>query len=114
MFRKKGKPAKKINNCSEKDITHVKVVRDKTNPTQKPLNIIRKYIVNSSEPGEVVLDPFIGSGTVAEAAILEDRDFIGFDLDKEQVDLANNRASKACLVRLAELGQENGEYGGLR
>lgn len=41
--------------------------------------------------GEVVLDPFVGSGTTAIACIKTDRHFIGYDNEKEYVDMANRR-----------------------
>ena len=51
-------------------------------PTVKPLNIIRQLIINSSQEGGVVLDPFMGSGTTAVAAMLEGRHYVGFEIDK--------------------------------
>lgn len=62
-------------------------------PTVKPLNIIRQLIVNSSQVGGVVLDPFMGSGTTAVAATLEDRHYIGFEIDKGYYDTACSRIS---------------------
>lgn len=50
-------------------------------PTVKPQNIIRNMVVNSCPTGGVILDPFIGSGTTAVAAIKEGRHYIGFELD---------------------------------
>jgi DNA modification methylase len=64
-------------------------------PTVKPLNIIRQLIVNSSQVGGVVLDPFIGSGTTAVAAILEGRHYLGFEIDKEYYDTAMRRICNA-------------------
>ena len=60
-------------------------------PTVKPLNIIRQLIVNSSELGGVILDPFIGSGTTAVAAMLEGRHYVGFEIDKTYYDTATRR-----------------------
>ena len=60
-------------------------------PTIKPLNIIRQLIVNSSREGGVVLDPFMGSGTTAVAALQEGRHYIGFELSKEYCDTAARR-----------------------
>ena len=51
-------------------------------PTIKPLNIICQLIINSSEVGGVILDPFMGSGTTAVAAVIEGRHYIGFEIDK--------------------------------
>ena len=60
-------------------------------PTIKPLGIVRTLVFNSSEEGETVLDPFMGSGTTAIAAIREKRHYIGFELNKEYFDKACKR-----------------------
>ncbi len=60
-------------------------------PTVKPLQIIRNFVVNSTEPDAVILDPFIGSGTTAVAALMEKRHFIGFETNKEYFDIAQGR-----------------------
>lgn len=60
-------------------------------PTIKPLNIIQTLIVNSSQEGDTVLDPFMGSGTTPVACIKEKRNYIGFEINKEYYDIANKR-----------------------
>jgi site-specific DNA-methyltransferase (adenine-specific)/modification methylase len=60
-------------------------------PTQKPLELVRRTIVASSKPGDLVLDPFMGSGTTAVAAIQEGRDWIGFEADSTYIQAARNR-----------------------
>ena len=60
-------------------------------PTCKPIDIVKNFIINSSQEGDVVLDPFIGSGTTAIAAIKEKRHYIGMELNKEYFDIAQNR-----------------------
>ena len=60
-------------------------------PTVKPLQIIRNFVVNSTEPDAVILDPFIGSGTTAVAALMEKRHFIGFETNREYFDIAQGR-----------------------
>lgn len=62
-------------------------------PTVKPLNIIRNLIINSSEMGGVILDPFIGTGTTAVAAKQEGRHYIGFEIDKGYYKTAKGRVS---------------------
>ena len=57
-------------------------------PTVKPLNIIQQMIVNSSQMGGVILDPFMGTGTTAVAAIREGRHFVGFEIEKSYHDTA--------------------------
>ena len=63
-------------------------------PTCKPLDIVQNFITNSSQEGELVFDPFIGSGTTAIAAIKEKRHFIGMELNKEYFDIAEDRIKK--------------------
>ena len=60
-------------------------------PTIKPLEFIRKIIRNSSVEGDVVLDSFMGSGTTAVACILENRNYIGFEVNKKYYDIALKR-----------------------
>lgn len=60
-------------------------------PTIKPLEFTRKIIRNSSVEGDVVLDSFIGSGTTAVACILENRNYVGFEVNKKYYDIALKR-----------------------
>ncbi|GHV06392.1 hypothetical protein FACS1894217_04970 [Clostridia bacterium] len=57
-------------------------------PTIKPLNIIETLIQNSSRPEDVILDPFLGSGTTAVAAVKSGRHYIGYELDSKYFDIA--------------------------
>ena len=69
-------------------------VKDKKkykHPTIKPLNIIRNLVEASSEPGQVVLDPFMGSGTTGVACKELDREFIGIELDENYFRIAEER-----------------------
>jgi len=60
-------------------------------PTQKPIKLFRYLINASSNESMTILDPCIGSGTTAIACMDMGRNFIGFELDKEYFDLANER-----------------------
>ena len=60
-------------------------------PTQKPVEIILSYIQLSSNEGDVVLDPFIGSGTTAIACVMANRRYIGFEINKDYYDSALRR-----------------------
>ena len=59
--------------------------------TVKPVLLMRQLIQLFSEPGQVVLDPFVGSGTTAVAAVNDDRRFIGFEIDPDYVAVAKAR-----------------------
>jgi len=63
-------------------------------PTQKPLGILKRIITASSNPGDVVLDFFAGSGTTGEAAILLGRRFILVDKNPEALDVMDRRLSR--------------------
>ena len=63
----------------------------KLHPTQKPLELMRYMVRTYSNPGDLVLDPFMGSGTTGVACVLEKRNFIGFELDEKYFNLANKR-----------------------
>lgn len=63
----------------------------KVHPTQKPLELIQKMIEDSSEPGAVVLDTFMGSGSTAVACIRTGRNYIGFELDEKYHAIAMER-----------------------
>ena len=62
-----------------------------THPTEKPLELIERFIRVSSKPGDLVLDPFMGSGTTAVAAKKLGRRFVGFEREKEYVQMARKR-----------------------
>jgi site-specific DNA-methyltransferase (adenine-specific) len=65
----------------------------KVHPTQKPLELIEKMIRESSGQGDLVVDPFSGSGTTGIAARKLGRDFLGFELDIENFDIIKKRVA---------------------
>lgn len=60
-------------------------------PTQKPVDLIRYLIRTYTNPGDLVLDNCMGSGTTAIAAMREKRDFIGFELDQNFYEVCQQR-----------------------
>lgn len=67
-------------------------IRDKTlHPATFPISLARKVIELFTHKGEVVLDPFVGSGTTLVAARDLDRNAVGFDLQQQYVDLCASR-----------------------
>ena len=60
-------------------------------PTVKPLDFTRRIIRNSSRENQVILDPFMGSGTSIVAALLEGRNAIGIEINKEYFNIAQKR-----------------------
>lgn len=65
-------------------------------PTVKPLSIIEDLVINSSEEGDTVLDPFASSGTTGEAAIKNRRKFIGFELNPSHYKTSVCRIDRAA------------------
>lgn len=66
---------------------------EKIHPTQKPWELIAKAIEDSTEPGAVVLDTFMGSGTTAVACLKTGRNYIGFKLDEKYHAIAMERVA---------------------
>lgn len=60
-------------------------------PTQKPIDLLVRIVLASTEKGDLVLDPFAGSSTTGIAAVLNGRKFIGIDLEKKYLDLSIRR-----------------------
>jgi site-specific DNA-methyltransferase (adenine-specific) len=63
-------------------------------PTQKPLGILERIIAVHTNPGDMVLDLFAGSGTAAEAAAKHGRDFIAIDRNKTAITLMQKRLAQ--------------------
>lgn len=66
-------------------------------PTQKPIKLFKRIIKASSNKEDLVLDPFIGSGTTAVACKQLNRNFIGFEISEEYVKIANKRLEQENL-----------------
>lgn len=81
IFARKG-AAKPINNCGTKTVLQVKNVKDKIHPTEKPTELLRIFIENSTNEGDIILDPFGGSMSTALAALQTNRKCISFEIDE--------------------------------
>lgn len=75
----------------------------KVHPSQKPVELIEKMIQDSTEPGAVVLDTFMGSGTTAVACLRTGRNFIGFELNERYHAIAQQRIEDALDALLEEV-----------
>ena len=64
-------------------------------PTIKPIDITMKIIRNSSKEGQLILDPFMGSGTTGVACNRLKRDFIGIEINKKYFDIAKERINQS-------------------
>ena len=78
------------------DIMRVEKVtgNEQIHQNQKPVDLIAKILKIHSKENDLVFDPFMGSGTTAVACHKLKRHYIGFELDKEYFDLANERLDK--------------------
>lgn len=71
-------------------------------PTQKPVKLLERIILASSNPGDIVLDPFCGSGTTGVAAIKNGRKFVGIEREEEYVGLSERRMTDILKSRTAK------------
>lgn len=67
-------------------------------PTQKPIKLIERLVLASSNEGDIVLDPFMGAGSTAIACMQNHRNYIGYELDENYYDI--------CLQRLNVRGED--------
>lgn len=65
--------------------------------TMKPVDLIKRYILLSSQENDIILDPFMGSGTTAIACLETNRQFLGFEINEEYYHFANNRINNVDL-----------------
>lgn len=79
-------------------------------PTQKPIILLERIIEISTDPGDVVLDPFCGSGTTLVASKMMGRHFIGIDISAEAVQLSNERLQDLVKTESAVLKHGRTSY----
>lgn len=107
----KGK-AKTIRAAKSKQLIRCPQRDETQHPTEKPVALMEHYIINSTEQGDTVLDPFMGSGTTGVAAIRAGRKFIGVEITEEWFDVACERIEAAQhmpAIARASSRPENGE-----
>ena len=68
-------------------------------PTQKPLELLRRIILASTNQNDLILDPFTGSSTTGIMALRLGRKFIGIDLEKEYLNLSIKRFEKEFISK---------------
>lgn len=94
LFMFKGK-ARTINDPASKNLVTIFQRDESEHPTEKPVELMRLWIGNSSEPHSLVLDPFMGSGTTGVAALQLGRAFVGIEKDPRWFDIACKRIADA-------------------
>lgn len=105
VFLRKGK-AKYINNIGASKTVHRfnNIIGNKVHPTEKPEDLIRFYIENSSDINDIIFDPFMGSGTTAVACVNTKRSYIGFEMDKGYYDIAVERIEAVKVTSMPNNG----------
>lgn len=73
------------------EVTPPTTWRHSNTPAVFPERLAADHIISWSNPGDVVLDPFMGSGTTAKMALLNGRNYIGFELSAEYCQIAEQR-----------------------
>lgn len=94
VYNSKWKPTKwtfNRENPLEKCVIDTTVQSSKLHPTMKDIKVIEYLVRTLSNEGDLVLDPFIWSGTTALACMNLDRDFIWMEIDLKYVEIANKR-----------------------
>ena len=79
---------------------------EKVHPTQKPIELIEKFILDSTDAGDTVLDTFAGSGTAGVACINTGRRFIGMEIDGGYFEIAEKRIKTALQEQKQDLFYE--------
>lgn len=87
------KPIKRIVFKQQGFITDSKDVRQ--HPTQKPSELVQILIAQYSNEGDIILDPFLGSGTTAVASVRTNRHYIGYEIDDHYFDVCCDRLDEA-------------------
>ena len=106
LFFRKGKGIP-INNCGTSDVLEIPNKKHKgadgknLHDTEKPVELMRILVENSSKEGDVVIDPFMGIGSTGIACKQSDRRFIGIELDTNYFEIAKDRIENECFTIMA-------------
>jgi site-specific DNA-methyltransferase (adenine-specific) len=95
IFFRKGK-SKYINDIGGSKTVHSfnNIIGNKVHPTEKPIELMEFYINNSTSENDVVLDPFMGSGTTGVACKNLNRRFIGIEMQEDYFNIASERVGE--------------------
>ena len=91
LMLRKGS-ARDINNFGTTNVfTDLNPIGNKYHPTEKPVSLMKKLIENSSNKGDIVLEPFAGAGSTLIAAKELNRNYVGSEIDKKYYNVAISR-----------------------
>lgn len=95
LFLRKGS-AKPINKIGSKTVHQINnIIGNKQHPTEKPIELMKLYVENSSNEEDTILDPFMGAGSTGLACKDLNRNFIGIELDENYFNIAKKRIEEA-------------------
>lgn len=99
IFATKGQKIRRISTRSAKDIWSIaRIPGNQTiHPTEKPVQLIEKMILNSTEENELVVDMFSGSGSAGEATLKLNRKLVAFEIDPHWFNISAERLNKYTL-----------------
>lgn len=98
MLRKGGE--RYINYMGTSNVfSYSNIIGNKYHPTEKPVQLMEDLIANSTKEGDIVLDPFMGSGTTCLAAKELNRRYVGFEIEQKYYDIAKQRLEKVFVPR---------------
>jgi site-specific DNA-methyltransferase (adenine-specific) len=83
--------------------------RPNHHPTVKPQKLMQYLVTIGSRKGDVVLDPYCGSGTTGVSCMLHGRQFVGIELDPEYVEIAKDRIFGVLGPLFAKVAREESE-----
>ena len=102
MKYEKGKEDRILDNVWLINTGYMRTTKDKfayKHPAMFPEELCERHILSWSNESDTVLDPFMGSGTTGKMAVLNNRKFIGIELDKGYFDIAKERIEKSIRER---------------
>jgi modification methylase len=86
----------------------------KVHPTQKPESLLARVIMSSTKPGDIILDPFFGTGTTGAVAKRLGRNFVGIEREQDYIDAASARIAAVEPLGKAELTVMTGKKAEVR
>lgn len=99
VYCRKGSPSTWNGGSKERAVLRFPREKDAgdLHPTQKPLGLTKRLILNSTNEGDTIFDPFMGSGTTGVACVQTGRNFIGIEIDLTYYAIAEKRIAEAQL-----------------
>ena len=89
------KPKSTFNEHCKKALWTNAIARSKQHPTEKPIKLMCRLIEASSNKNDIILDPFMGSGSTGVACVNTGRNFIGIELDEDYFKIASERIKQS-------------------